>query len=93
MRTRGDRDVYPQLQAISSRQGMGQYDDDECTLPMCFHHNAAKHGYDHFDAVNRTWIHLKEERLVICAPKFIIDHTIEDAPVCDAVSKVAAAMV
>ncbi|GFY19743.1 hypothetical protein TNCV_4649151 [Trichonephila clavipes] len=27
---------------------MGQYDNDECTLPMWIHHDAAKHGCDPF---------------------------------------------
>ncbi|GFT19064.1 hypothetical protein TNCV_3212871 [Trichonephila clavipes] len=31
--------------------------------------------------------------LAIRAPRFIVDHTFEDAPVCDAVSRVAAAMI
>ncbi|GFW28463.1 hypothetical protein TNCV_4641281 [Trichonephila clavipes] len=72
---------------------MGQYDDDECKLPMCFRYDAIKHGCDHLDAVNRTWIHLKKEHLTIRAPRFIVDHTIEDAPVCDPASRVAATMV
>ncbi|GFX82753.1 hypothetical protein TNCV_1194281 [Trichonephila clavipes] len=69
-------DVYP----IPSRQVMGQYDEDECTLPMCVHHIAAKHGCDHLDAVNRTCIHLKK-CLAIRASRFVIHHTIEDASV------------
>ncbi|GFT22776.1 hypothetical protein TNCV_1856461 [Trichonephila clavipes] len=44
----------------TSRQVMGQYDENECMLPMCVHHDAAKNGCDHLDAVNRTWIHLKK---------------------------------
>ncbi|GFW31400.1 hypothetical protein TNCV_3416561 [Trichonephila clavipes] len=38
---------------------MGLYDDDECTQPMCTHHDTAKHKCDHLDAIKRTWIHLK----------------------------------
>ncbi|GFU91279.1 hypothetical protein TNCV_4717931 [Trichonephila clavipes] len=34
---------------------------------MCVHHDVAKHGCDHLDAVNRTWIHLKKRRLAIRA--------------------------
>ncbi|GFV91840.1 hypothetical protein TNCV_2975121 [Trichonephila clavipes] len=60
---------------------------------MIVHHEAAKHGGDHLNAVNRTLIHLRKRRLTISAPKFVIDHTIKDAPVCDAASRVAAAMV
>ncbi|GFU30635.1 hypothetical protein TNCV_3438031 [Trichonephila clavipes] len=59
---------------------MGQYDDDESTLLMCVHHDAAKHGCDYLGAVNRTWIHLKNH-LAIRGSKFVVDHTIEDAPV------------
>ncbi|GFT28039.1 hypothetical protein TNCV_644301 [Trichonephila clavipes] len=29
---------------------MGQYDDDERTLPMCAHHDATKHECDHLNA-------------------------------------------
>ncbi|GFX01621.1 hypothetical protein TNCV_3971211 [Trichonephila clavipes] len=60
---------------------------------MCVYHNATKHGCDHLDAVNRAWIHLRKLRLAIRVPRFIVDHTIEDAPVCDAASRVAAVMV
>ncbi|GFX78864.1 hypothetical protein TNCV_4158341 [Trichonephila clavipes] len=66
---------------------MGQYDDDECSLPMCVHHNTAKYGYNHLDAVNRTWIHLKKRYFTIRAPKFVVEHAIEDAPVCDVASR------
>ncbi|GFY05376.1 hypothetical protein TNCV_2208211 [Trichonephila clavipes] len=64
---------------------------------MCVHHDAAKHGCDHLDAVNRTWIHLRKRCLAISGslvpPRFVVDYTIKDAPVCDASSKVAVAMV
>ncbi|GFV91356.1 hypothetical protein TNCV_898731 [Trichonephila clavipes] len=60
---------------------------------MCVHHDASKYGCNHLGAVNRTWIHLKKSSLAIHFPKFVVDHTIEDAPVCDAASSVAAAMV
>ncbi|GFV29458.1 hypothetical protein TNCV_2022151 [Trichonephila clavipes] len=43
-----------QYHPIPSRQVIGQYHEDECTLPMCVHHDAAKHGCDHLDVVNRT---------------------------------------
>ncbi|GFX27044.1 hypothetical protein TNCV_439501 [Trichonephila clavipes] len=66
---------------------MGQYDDDECTLPMCIHHDTAKHGCDHLEAIHRTWIHLKESHLTIRALRFVVDHTIEEASVCDAASR------
>ncbi|GFU30649.1 hypothetical protein TNCV_3031601 [Trichonephila clavipes] len=72
---------------------MGQYDDDESTLLMCVHHDAAKHGCDYLGAVNRTCIHLKKSRLAIRGSKFVVDHTIEDAPVRHAAPRVAAALV
>ncbi|GFU74332.1 hypothetical protein TNCV_2445071 [Trichonephila clavipes] len=72
---------------------MGQYDEDKCTLSMCVHQDAAKHGWDHLYAANRTWIHPKKWRLAIRPPRFVVDYTIEDTPVCDAASRVAAAMI
>ncbi|GFY25671.1 hypothetical protein TNCV_2487911 [Trichonephila clavipes] len=60
---------------------------------MCIHHDATKHGCDHLDALNRTWIPPKKWRLTICGPMFVVDHTIEYTPVSDAVSNVAADMV
>ncbi|GFS71274.1 hypothetical protein TNCV_5050241 [Trichonephila clavipes] len=60
---------------------------------MCVHHDAAKHVCDHLDAVNITWINLKKCCLAVCAPRFVVDHTIEDAPKCDAAPRVSAAMV
>ncbi|GFW05002.1 hypothetical protein TNCV_597961 [Trichonephila clavipes] len=60
---------------------------------MYVHRDAAKHGCDHFDAVNITWIPLKKRRVNICVPRFVVDHTIEDAHVCDLASRVATAMV
>ncbi|GFY02831.1 uncharacterized protein TNCV_3507111 [Trichonephila clavipes] len=49
MRRRSDRDVYP-IAPIQSRQVMGRYNYDECTLPMYVHHDAEKHGCDRLDA-------------------------------------------
>ncbi|GFW57145.1 hypothetical protein TNCV_540621 [Trichonephila clavipes] len=72
---------------------MGQHGDDEYTLPVYIHHDAAKHGCNRLDAVNRTWIPLKKGRLTIPALRFIIYHSSEDASVYDATSKAAAAMV
>ncbi|GFS61604.1 hypothetical protein TNCV_4312711 [Trichonephila clavipes] len=60
---------------------------------MYVHHDATKHGCVHRNAVKRAWIHLKKLRLTIHAPRFIVDCTFEDAPVCDAASRVAATMV
>ncbi|GFV46704.1 hypothetical protein TNCV_3847141 [Trichonephila clavipes] len=63
---------------------------------MCVHHDAAKHECDHLHAVKKTWIHT-HAHLKIClairAPRFVVDHTIEDAPVCDAASWVTTAIV
>ncbi|GFV57077.1 hypothetical protein TNCV_2932001 [Trichonephila clavipes] len=36
---------------------MGQYDDDECTLLMCVHHDAVKHVSDHPDAIDSPEMH------------------------------------
>ncbi|GFV88773.1 hypothetical protein TNCV_3355251 [Trichonephila clavipes] len=47
----------------------------------------------HLDAVNRTRIHLKRQRPAIGVPRFIVDLTFEDAPVCDANSREIAVMV
>ncbi|GFW92470.1 hypothetical protein TNCV_517871 [Trichonephila clavipes] len=59
MRTRGDRDEYP-IAPYTTTKFMGQYDDDECNLPMRIHQDVTKHGCDYLDAVNRTCIHLKK---------------------------------
>ncbi|GFU05614.1 hypothetical protein TNCV_3292071 [Trichonephila clavipes] len=56
-------------------------------------HRCTKQGCDHLDVVNEVWIHAKKGRLAIRAPRFVIDHTIEDAPVIDASSRVTTAMV
>ncbi|GFU87884.1 hypothetical protein TNCV_964401 [Trichonephila clavipes] len=72
---------------------MYQCDDDERTLPMYVYHDAPKHGCVHLDLVNKIWIHLKKSCLAIHAPRFVIDPTIEDAPVCDALLRVLAAIV
>ncbi|GFX49851.1 hypothetical protein TNCV_784141 [Trichonephila clavipes] len=65
---------------------MSQYDEEECTLPMCVHLDAAKHGCDHLDAVKRTCIHLKKGRLVRPGSLLI---TPLKTPVCDAASRVS----
>ncbi|GFT29223.1 hypothetical protein TNCV_3588161 [Trichonephila clavipes] len=72
---------------------MGQYDDDECMLPISVHHDVAKHGCDHLDAVNRICTYLKKRLLAIHASRFVVDNTIEDVLICDAASSVAAVMV
>ncbi|GFY01918.1 hypothetical protein TNCV_4796401 [Trichonephila clavipes] len=72
---------------------MGQEHNDECTRPMCAHHDASKHGCGHLDSVKRTWIHLKNGRLAIRVSGFVVDLTIQDTPVYDATSKIIAAMV
>ncbi|GFV55900.1 hypothetical protein TNCV_1390161 [Trichonephila clavipes] len=43
--------------------------------------------------VNRTWIHPQKMTSCPSCTCFVIDHTIEDASVCDAASRVAAAIV
>ncbi|GFS71851.1 hypothetical protein TNCV_3715221 [Trichonephila clavipes] len=84
MRIKGDRNMHP-ITSHAITLGDWQYDDEECTLPMCVHHHTAKHGCDHLDTINRIWIHLKKYNLTIRAPRFILDHTIES--VCDAASR------
>ncbi|GFV95273.1 hypothetical protein TNCV_4586481 [Trichonephila clavipes] len=56
-------------------------------------HDAAKHGCDHLDAVSRTVNNVNKMASRHSCTSFDVDHTIEDAPVCDAASRVAAAMV
>ncbi|GFW95880.1 hypothetical protein TNCV_1625401 [Trichonephila clavipes] len=36
---------------------------------MCVHHKTTKHGCNHFDAINRTWIHLNKWRHAIRQPR------------------------
>ncbi|GFW41060.1 hypothetical protein TNCV_414691 [Trichonephila clavipes] len=72
---------------------MCQYDDEKSMLPTRVHYDVAKHGCYHLDAINRTWIHLKQGLIAILTSWFVIDHTIEDTPLCDAMSKVAEDMV
>ncbi|GFY24180.1 hypothetical protein TNCV_1012331 [Trichonephila clavipes] len=72
---------------------MGQYDDDECMLPMDVHLDATGHGCDHLDAVNSAWIQLEVSCLSIRTPGFIVDLTAENAHICDAASRVAATIV
>lgn len=72
---------------------MSQYDDVEFTQVMCVLHDAAKHGWDHHYAVNRTEIRLKIQRHMIRASRFVIYHTNENAPVCDLASRVAEAVI
>ncbi|GFU72612.1 hypothetical protein TNCV_4838401 [Trichonephila clavipes] len=59
MRAKGEQDV-DSFAPHTSCQIMGQYEDDECKLPMCVQRDGAKHGCGHLDAVNRTGIHLKK---------------------------------
>ncbi|GFU44079.1 hypothetical protein TNCV_4952541 [Trichonephila clavipes] len=58
---------------------------------MGLHHDAVKCGLDHLEAINRTWIHLKN--LPIRKSRFILDHSIEDTPIFDATSGIAATMI
>ncbi|GFY35925.1 HTH_Tnp_Tc3_2 domain-containing protein [Trichonephila clavipes] len=92
MRTREDQNVYP-IAPHTITQVMGKYVNEKCTLPMWIHQDAAKHGYGHLDAVNRTWIHLKILRFSIQMSRFVVDCTIEETSVCDTASRVAVTMV
>ncbi|GFV31075.1 hypothetical protein TNCV_4814081 [Trichonephila clavipes] len=60
---------------------------------MCVHHDASKHVCYHLGAVNKTWIGVRKSRLAIFVPRFVIDHAIQDTPLCDAASRVVAALV
>ncbi|GFV43819.1 hypothetical protein TNCV_1658641 [Trichonephila clavipes] len=42
----------------------------ECTIFVCVHHDAAKYGCDHLDAVIRTWTHLKNDVSLFVCPGF-----------------------
>ncbi|GFW66045.1 transposable element Tc3 transposase [Trichonephila clavipes] len=72
---------------------MGCFDDHERMLPTCVHHDFTIQGCAHLDTVNRIWIHLKKGLLTIPAPRFLVDHTIEDIPLCDAAAGLATSMV
>ncbi|GFV43285.1 putative transposable element [Trichonephila clavipes] len=48
-----------------------------CTIPMCVHIDAAKHGCDYFDAVNKTCIYLKKLRLTIHACSLVVATTLK----------------
>ena len=67
---------------------MGKHDDVQCPLTTNVHHNAVNHRCGHHNAENRIEILLKTRR-----PRFILEHIVEDAPICVAVSGVAEAMV
>ncbi|GFV84750.1 uncharacterized protein TNCV_4297321 [Trichonephila clavipes] len=60
---------------------------------MCVHNYTIKHGCDILIAFNRVCINLKKRRLAICALRFVVYHTFEDAPVCDAASRIVEAIV
>ena len=78
---------------ISSNQLMGQYDDVGCTLATCILFDAANHGRDYHNAVNRIEIRLKTLHHAIPASRFVSEHNIKHAPVFDVASKVAEVMV
>ncbi|GFV55603.1 hypothetical protein TNCV_1820901 [Trichonephila clavipes] len=66
---------------VPSLQVMSQNDDDEYTLSMCVPHDAFKYVCDYLDYLS------------IRTPSIDVNRTIEDAPICDAASRVAAPMV
>ena len=72
---------------------MGQYDDVECTLATCLLHDVTKRGCDHHDAVKKFEIRLKTRLYAITPSRFFVEHTIEDAPLCDAASRETEAIV
>ncbi|GFT23714.1 hypothetical protein TNCV_3511761 [Trichonephila clavipes] len=79
---------------MPSLEMMGKYGDDECMLPMCVHHDATIHRYDLLDTVNRNWIHVIGLTFPASyEPRFVFDHTIEDAFIYDAASRISEAIV
>ncbi|GFW26211.1 hypothetical protein TNCV_3397071 [Trichonephila clavipes] len=52
--------------------------------------DAAKHGCDHLDALDRTRINMKK---CLTIRVIFVHRTIEETPLCDTASRVAAAMV
>lgn len=55
---------------------------------MCVLHDDAKQECEN----HGVWIRLKRRPDAISASRFVVDHTIEDATVCDAASRIAEAM-
>ncbi|GFS93041.1 hypothetical protein TNCV_532451 [Trichonephila clavipes] len=72
---------------------MGQYDDDECTLPISVHCDATEHRCDHHDADKKNPDSSEIMTSHHSCIRFVDDPTIEDSPVCGAASRVVAVMV
>ncbi|GFX13298.1 hypothetical protein TNCV_2907211 [Trichonephila clavipes] len=64
-------------------------------LPMCVHHDAAKHGLDHLDAhpCKQNLDSFEKMTFHHSCSRFVVDYTTKDALLCDAVTTVAAAIV
>ena len=67
---------------------MGHYLDVECTLATCVFHDDAKHGCDHYNAVNRNKDRLLIQNHTILASRFVIKLTTKFATVCNVASNV-----
>ena len=66
---------------------MENYNNTECTVASCILHDMAKHGYNHYYAVNWIKLRLKVEcYAIIPASRFAIKDTTEGAPACDVAS-------
>ncbi|GFX76548.1 hypothetical protein TNCV_3162661 [Trichonephila clavipes] len=102
MQTSGDREEF-RIATHTIMPGDSQYEDDECTLPICEMLKGTKLTRKVFRAKNRFLGKQPPPRLVFIEEKsllfinsrrqFAIDHIIKHVPVCDAKSRVAAAMV
>ena len=74
-------------------QVVDQYEAVECTLATCVHNDTSKHECNHHDAVNIIDLRLRTRRHAIPASRFVLEYTIEGAPVCDVASKGTKAVV
>ena len=62
-------------------------------MSMCVLHNAAKYGCDHQGAIIRIKIRLKGRLHPVSSSRFVVEHTNEGAPGCDASLRVAVSIV
>ena len=85
--------VCSQWHPIQSLQVMGQYGNVECKLATCVQHNAAKHGCDNHDAVDRIEIRLETRRHTLHSCTVVVEGTLRNSPVFYVVSRVAETMV
>ena len=67
---------------------MGQYVNVKCTLAACVLHYATKQRCKHRDTINKIEIRLKTRYHGIPVSKFVVEHIIDGASVCDVASRV-----